>query len=134
MIIENYGRLDNMLRLCLTTENVDEIIDEEQLSSLQQLVLNPIDTQASTSIGFQNNNVEMGQLQDHDQSGFMLTSSDFWHHKTSLSIDSSNNFYFKLLPPKIAAFLYYDIVLNKYYSGTLVSLYAIIFVCNRFTS
>ena len=107
-IISNLGGMEKVIQLCLTNENADYTIGGEDVLSLEALF----------GVAKREEELQLQQAQS-----VPLDSNNFWQEKISLSINASNNFYFVLLPNKIAAFVFYNIILNKYYALSIVGLY-----------
>ena len=85
-VVKHFGGIHNILKLCLTSTNADNIIGEGSLSKLGNMLLG----------------------ED------ILYRSNFFDYKLILNVDASHNLYFKLIPSrKIASFIYYNIVLNR---------------------
>ena len=114
-IVDKLGGLDSILQFYLTNKNTGKKPSEEQLRSLKYILLSQ----------------EGLNINDDSNLHFELKSSNFREHKTALSINASHNLYFKLLNPAIASFLYYNIILNKYYAIGMQSLYFLLVIVSR---
>ena len=106
-VVQAVGGIEKVLELCLTHEKADEHIKKDDVLELERLLL-PANWIVPN-----------------------LTQSDFFHYKTAVRVNASNNLYFKILPPKVASFVYYKILLKDWYVVSVYGLYFLFAViCN----
>ena len=110
-IIHNLGGLDNIIQHCLGDSSyVSKNLNDANLSILKQLL----------TIGNCKNDMQMQQHDDqmtkskttHDQPP-AIDIMEYKFTPTIVTVDVSNNFYFRNLSYKIASFFYYKIALSK---------------------
>ena len=109
-VINTLGGLDNILEFYLKSRS--NKVGEEQLESLRGVL-------------------SLEELDGVSDLHFELEAENFRKHKAALRVNASHNFYFKILNPVAASFVYYNVILNKYYAIGLQSSYLFFVILSR---
>ena len=139
IIADCFGGISNMLELCLKSNDITSAISEQNLTKLNSIITQA-DQEENT---FTHNNTlqkptcqNMSKINDRDDmiknkdsddcmdnsrtsynENCVVVSNldDYYIHKTIIATDATNNLYFKYLSHDRASFIFYKILLTKWY-------------------
>lgn len=134
-IVNHLGGLDAVIEHCLKDDKYcQDNIKTENIEELAQLILkqsaNDIDNQTAAVVN--NNyitNVSLSKptIAKHVNCKVSIIGSivPFHTHKTIFVVDTKRCCYFQYLPPEIASFIYFNVILNKWF---IISMSVILFI------